>query len=299
VLLDWFTIVAQLVNFLILVALLKYFLYDRIIRAMDEREARIAARLREAEAAQAEAEREASAYRQQRQELEDQRAERLAQAKAEADERRAALLEKARSEVEAMQAGWRQALRRQQVAFLQELRQRASRHVYATARLAFRDLASADVEAQMLDAFLARLQDLDGRDWQAIREALQTSAQPLAVVSAFDLPPQGRQQLLDHLRQYLGPLEMRFTTAPEVICGIAMKVGGYKLAWTLEHYLATLEDSVASAFEAELHEQEAASDRAPHASAAAAPRAIGTREQEHKGREGDALGRRRFEDGSG
>jgi F-type H+-transporting ATPase subunit b len=37
---DWFTLVAQIANFLILVALLKHFLYNRIIKAMDEREKR-------------------------------------------------------------------------------------------------------------------------------------------------------------------------------------------------------------------------------------------------------------------
>ena len=47
---DWFTVVAQIVNFLILVWLLKKFLYGPIIRAMDDRERRIASRLEEANA---------------------------------------------------------------------------------------------------------------------------------------------------------------------------------------------------------------------------------------------------------
>jgi F-type H+-transporting ATPase subunit b len=130
----------------------------------------------------------------------------------------------------------------------------------------------------MLAAFLERLQGLGGRDWHAIAAALQTSAQPLAVTSAFDLPSQGRQQLLDILRHHLGPLDVRFATAPEVVCGIEMKVDGYKLAWNLDHYLATLEDSVASAFAEELRAQEAAPDRSPTASAAAASRRSRPRE---------------------
>ena len=46
-LIDWFTVVAQIVNFLVLVALMKHFLYGRLLRAIDEREAGIAARLAE------------------------------------------------------------------------------------------------------------------------------------------------------------------------------------------------------------------------------------------------------------
>ena len=43
-LIDWFTVFAQVVNFLILVALLKKFLYSRVTAAMDERAGEIAER---------------------------------------------------------------------------------------------------------------------------------------------------------------------------------------------------------------------------------------------------------------
>ena len=46
---DWFVFFAQIVNFLILLFLLKKFLYGRIINAMDAREAKIAAIFAEAE----------------------------------------------------------------------------------------------------------------------------------------------------------------------------------------------------------------------------------------------------------
>ena len=43
---DWFTVVAQAINFLILVWLLKRFLYKPILHAIDEREKGIAANSR-------------------------------------------------------------------------------------------------------------------------------------------------------------------------------------------------------------------------------------------------------------
>jgi len=45
-LIDWFTVGAQIVNFLILVWLLQHFLYKPILNAIDAREKRIAANLR-------------------------------------------------------------------------------------------------------------------------------------------------------------------------------------------------------------------------------------------------------------
>jgi len=46
---DWFVFFAQIVNFLLLVWLLKKFLYGRIINAIDTREAKIKATFEEAE----------------------------------------------------------------------------------------------------------------------------------------------------------------------------------------------------------------------------------------------------------
>ena len=62
-LINWFTVLAQIVNFLILVVLLKYLLYNRIIKAMDEREGKIQLRLKEAEAKEQAAGQEAQSLR--------------------------------------------------------------------------------------------------------------------------------------------------------------------------------------------------------------------------------------------
>ena len=49
-LIDWFTVGAQALNFIILVWLLKRFLYKPILNAVDAREKRIAAELADADA---------------------------------------------------------------------------------------------------------------------------------------------------------------------------------------------------------------------------------------------------------
>jgi hypothetical protein len=59
-LIDWFTVGAQALNFLILVWLMKRFLYKPILHAIDAREKRIAAELADADAKKAEAKRSAT-----------------------------------------------------------------------------------------------------------------------------------------------------------------------------------------------------------------------------------------------
>jgi F-type H+-transporting ATPase subunit b len=62
-LIDWFTVGAQTLNFLILVWLMKRFLYKPIRHAIDEREKRIAAELANADKKKAEAQKQSDAFR--------------------------------------------------------------------------------------------------------------------------------------------------------------------------------------------------------------------------------------------
>ena len=81
---DWITVSAQVVTFLILVWLLRRFLYRPVMDAMGRREARIGERLEEARVREQAAEREEHSYREQREALHRRREELLEQAKAEA-----------------------------------------------------------------------------------------------------------------------------------------------------------------------------------------------------------------------
>ena len=86
---DWFTVGAQVINFLVLVYLLKRFLYGPIIRAMDRREQAIIARLGDAETQVRATTREKELYTARRQELEDEREALMEEAREHSKEERA------------------------------------------------------------------------------------------------------------------------------------------------------------------------------------------------------------------
>jgi F-type H+-transporting ATPase subunit b len=245
VLIDWFTVIAQIVNFLILVALLKYFLYGRIMQAMDARERTIATRLEDAATQRAEAQREADDCRKQRQELEATRNEFLAQAKEEADERRIELEHKAREEVDLLRARWQEALRQETDTFLQELRQRAADQVCAIARRALADLANVKLEQQVVEVFLEDLQNLDEERRTALAEAIHKDENTLIVQSAFDLPDKARCKLTRLLRElFANEAEVHFIIAPELVCGVAVEAHGQKIVWSIEHYIDMLQHRI-------------------------------------------------------
>ena len=68
-LIDWFTVIAQLINFTILLVALKLLLYDRIVEAMEERRRTIEEQEERAEQARREAEERAEELEEDRHEL--------------------------------------------------------------------------------------------------------------------------------------------------------------------------------------------------------------------------------------
>lgn len=249
--LDWFTLVAQVVNFLVLVLLLRHLLYDRIIDAMDRREADIAARLEEAAGQQAEAAREAEGFRARSRELEAQREALLEKAAEEASAERRRLLDEARAEAARSQERWLESLRRERADLAGEFRGRLAGGVVALAGQGLRQLADADLEAQVLKVFERRLGELDDAQREALVAGIRDGGGDVEVRTAFALRPESEQALAALLRERFGDgIAVRFATAPELVCGIELQAQSHRVGWNLAAYLQGLESEVFQALDA-------------------------------------------------
>jgi F-type H+-transporting ATPase subunit b len=245
VLVDTFTIVAQIFNFLVLLFLLRRFLYRPIIDAMEQRQARIVALEETATTARAEAEAEATHYRELAAEFERERDAKLAQATEEAETVRKTEIRKARAEVEELRQRWRQALEQEQGEYLQELRRRIVAQVNEIASRALQDLAGAELETRMVDRLLDKLHESDAALHQEMRQAVARSAAEVSVMSAHELPADSRQRIQSAVREVSDRnTTVRFETSPDLLMGIEIRAQGYKLAWTLDAYLESLAEEL-------------------------------------------------------
>src|SRR5450759_1129264 len=162
-LIDWFTVLAQVVNFLILVWLLKRFLYRPILDAIDAREKRIAKELADADAKKAEARMERDEFQHKNEEFDRQRAALLSKATDEAKAERQRLLDEARKAADALSAKRQEALRNDANNLNQAISRRTQREVFAIARKALADLATTSLEERMGEVFTRRLREMDGK----------------------------------------------------------------------------------------------------------------------------------------
>src|ERR1700722_17887094 len=132
-LIDWFTVGAQLLNFLILVWLLKRFLYKPILDAVDAREKRIAAELADAAAKQAAAGKERDDFQDKSRALDLQRSAMLAQAADDAKTERERLLAQARKEADGLRTQQQVALRDDQAKLGTDIKRLVQGEVFAIA----------------------------------------------------------------------------------------------------------------------------------------------------------------------
>ncbi len=260
---DYFTIIAQIINFLILIVLLRHFLYGPVILAMDEREQKIASRLKEAEQKEKEAEQDAESYRRAQQELSDKRQEMLAKAAEEAKAYRSDLMKKAQEEVEESKARGYEALERQKEALLADLSRQAGEEIYAVTRRALKDLANEELERQIIIAFLQRLQNIDNAEKEAIKEFYETPGQQITVRSTFEIPEEMRQRIQETVRdQTKIEVKMNFEIAPELISGVEMSARNLKIAWSIASYLDALQADLSRILEQRMTGEEIAKEKA-------------------------------------
>lgn len=244
-LIDWFTVAAQALNFLILVWLLKRFLYKPILHAIDAREKRIAQALADADAKKAEARQERDEFQHKNEEFDRQRAALLRQATDEAKAQRASLLDSARQESDDLRTKRREALRSEQQGLSKALSRRAREEVFAIARRALTDLAGTTLEGRMTDVFLRRLRELDDGERTALKAAFGKTSGPLIVRTAFVLPPENCGAIETAVREMLGTEKaVQFVTAPDQVSGIELATDGHKVAWSIADYLVSLEKAV-------------------------------------------------------
>ena len=245
-LIDWFTVGAQALNFVILVWLLKRFLYQPVLDAIATRERRIAQQIDAASALQRDAQAQRQAFEQKSQAFDAQHAGLLEQATREAQAERERLLAAARQAADELTAKRQAAMHSEAEQWQQSLAEGTRREVFEITRRVLADLATADLEERLAEVFVRRLTELDGPARERLCAALSAPGAHARVQSAFALPGAERSVIEATLKSFgSADLLIEFGTAPELVCGIELICAGEKLAWSIDQYLGALERSVA------------------------------------------------------
>ncbi|MFC1895452.1 F0F1 ATP synthase subunit B [Thermodesulfobacteriota bacterium] len=236
-LINWFTVFAQVINFLILVFLLKRFLYGPIIRAMEAREKKISGQLEQAEKARKEATALEESLKKEMQDLVASREEMQAQAREEIIRWRETSLELAQKEVERAKAAWLESLDGEKERFRQELKENVARHVLKVSQKVLEDLAEDRLDHQVIRAFLKKC--AREKTNEGIREL--ADQQNCTVFSGFALSMEMKELIQSELNSLFPGLKViQFETLPELGLGLRIATGDFQVEWNLSWYLKNL-----------------------------------------------------------
>jgi len=243
---NWFTVIAQVLNFLVLVWLMKRYLYKPILDAIDEREKKIEDQLADAKTKKAEAKSEQDEFSKKNQVFDKEKKEMMDKAIAETNAQRQKLLEEAKNDAGVLQAKLEKTSKEMQDDLNHKIAQKTGQEVFAITRKALADLAGLSFEEQSVNIFIKRLNELKETEKEQFIKAFKSDTIPVLVRSAFKLPDEQQTEIKNAASKILSEkTHFEFKIAPEIIGGIEISTKGYKLAWSISEYLNSFEKNIA------------------------------------------------------
>jgi F-type H+-transporting ATPase subunit b len=233
---DWITVLAQAANFLLLVWLLRRFLYRPILDGIDRREAEITRRMTEAETVREQARSAEARFVAQYEQSVAEQDSMVARALAATEGARDQLMDAARDQLEQERREWHRHLERERRQFMAHLQQAGALVLSELARRALRDLADETLEAgiarhigRRLEPMAAELAAAAGANRQASVTSREALAEPL------------QARLRTDLDALLPGIRVQFSHDAEQSPGIVLQLGGARVEWTIDSYMDEFE----------------------------------------------------------
>ncbi|MFX0546364.1 F0F1 ATP synthase subunit delta [Roseovarius sp. S1116L3] len=233
---DWITVAAQIANFLVLVWLLKRFLYRPILDGIDAREAEISARMQEAAVAKDEAAQTEADYRGKLHELAAARDEAAEAAREAAEADRDAMLAAAQERVDREYASWKAQMDGETRKYSARMHRAGAEALLSLTRKALSDLADETLEALMAQRLVQQIRPMTDELKRAAG-----GAPPTAMVSSRDpLPAKVAKAMSAELKAIFPKADVTFHTNADQSPGLVLRIGGAQLDWTVESYVEGL-----------------------------------------------------------
>jgi F-type H+-transporting ATPase subunit b len=246
---DWFTVAAQTLNFLLLVWLLKRYLYGPILKAIDARECQIAKALSDADTIKSDAVLQRNLFEQKNIEIDTKRDNLLKEAKTIAREQSEKIVLKAHENADNISKSGLLALEKELQHYQDDIALKTLQEIYEIARKVLTDLADVELEQKMFECFCERLQNMNPDEKTNIYTALETGNTELLLCSAFELT-QAQINKVDEILQlqkmtnFKRVYQLKYQLKTELISGIELRTHAWKIAWNTKDYLKVLQTHI-------------------------------------------------------
>jgi F-type H+-transporting ATPase subunit b len=242
---DWTTFALEILNFLVLLWILKRFLYRPVLDMLDARQQAMREQAARAEAVRKEAETLKAEYEARLADWQVEREKAWQALEQELEREKDSALEKLKKQM--IEEKEKRALHEQAAAATHEatLGTSARRAAYARASAMLRRLASPELTATIVAVFEEDVRNLPDAQRDTLRDAAaaQEGAVPVDIATAHPIGAEARERIVGTLSAAAArPLQPAFRVAPELMAGVRVAVGQCLLQANLADELAFFQE---------------------------------------------------------
>ncbi len=236
---DWWTFIAQIINLIILLFLLRKFLYKPVLKAVEARQKVIADELQHAAEERQKAAVLTKEFERKTCQIERQKQKILAAAHTEAEKLSEQFSAAAHEEYQQQRQEWQQKLLKEKKAFEVAMQNSLVEHFTIFAENALQQMADTNLNTMIVNRFKTKIQNLSADEKNILHNSL-SSSEKIEIQSSHELDKQTYRELLLFLIEQLSlstNTVFYITIKPELICGLALQAGEQLISWNFAGYL--------------------------------------------------------------
>jgi F-type H+-transporting ATPase subunit b len=237
--LDWSTFALEVVNFLILIWLLKRFFYQPVLNVIEQRRQQIREELSQASREQAEADQLKTRYEARLSDWETERQAARAALEQELVQERGKRLRQLDDELDRQRLKHAARDLQQQTQWRRQAETEALQLGAAFASRLLTTLAGPELDRRLQQLFIDQLTTLPESALKQLHQGRLDEAQRIEVVSALPLDESQQQAIRQALEQRIGPSQgqWQFRQDTQLIAGLRISIGGWLLHANLQDEL--------------------------------------------------------------
>lgn len=246
---DFFTFFAQIINLLILLFLLKKFLYLPVLKVLEERKNLLENDYKLAEIARKKAEILARNAQEEYSKVEEEKQKILAKSHTKAQELEQKLNDEARKEFEKARQNWKNKLVSEQNTFDLALQNLIAEYFQKFATGALDQMADITLNQLFLNKLMQKISSQKKKEKSEFMHEFLSSNE-LELISAEGLTSQAKQNFKDFLKsEFLldENIKVKFSIDKNLICGVALKAKEQVIEWNLADYIAEFSNNLNTA----------------------------------------------------
>ena len=235
--LDWSTLLLEIVNVLVLIWLLKRFLFRPVMAVIEERKAAITKSVADAQSVRQEAQVLQERYEQRLVEWDKEKETVRGQLQEDIAAERRRRLEILQVEIDRAKAQHAARESEQMKQLVRQVETTAILHGTQFAAALLSRIASPELEAKLIDAAAQDLSNLSSKQIETVTSALPAGARG-RLTTAYPLEMSRRDQLVKQIESLFGrKLEWEFIEDRDLLAGLRVSLGGWVLRGNLQDEL--------------------------------------------------------------